>query len=104
MKKNRTNNHRHRYAPAIISHAVSLYDRFTLSLRDIEDLLAERGVNVSYESIRRWCRKSGPAYARKIKKGLGPRGDGWHMDEVMVNIQANQYYLWRAVDQDADAV
>jgi len=67
-------------------------------------LLAERGVIISYESIRRWCRKFGPASARKIKKGLGSRGDVWHMDEVMVNIQGNQYYLWRAVDQDGDAL
>lgn len=104
MKKNRTHYHRHRFPPAIISHAVSLYYRFTLSLRGIEDLLAEHGVIVSYESIRRWCRKFGPPYARKIKNHLGPRGDVWHMDEVMVNIQGKQCYLWRAVDQDGDTL
>ena len=104
MKKNPTHYHRHRFPPAIISHAVSLYYRFTLSLRAIEDLLAERGVIVSYESIRRWCKKFGPAYARRIKKHLGPRGDVWHMDEMVINIQGDQYYLWRAVDQDGDTL
>ena len=104
MKKNPPNYHRHRFPPAIISHAVSLYYRFTLSLRNIEDLLAERRVIVSYESIRRWCKKFGPAYARRIKKRLGPRSDVWHMDEVVINIQGHQYYLWRAVDQDGDTL
>ena len=104
MKKNPPNYHRHRFPPAIISHAVSLYYRFTLSLRDIEDLLAERGFIVSYESIRRWCKKFGPAYARRIKKHLGCGGDVWHMDEVVINIQGHQYYLWRAVVQDDDTL
>ena len=67
-------------------------------------MLAERGVIVSYESIRRGCNKFGPAYARRIKKRLGPRGNVWHRDEVVINIQGHQYSLWRGVDQDGDTL
>ena len=92
----------YRFPPEIISHTVWLYHRFTLSLRDIEDLLAERNVIVSYESIRQWCVTFGLDYARRLRKRRGAGGDCWFLDEVMVSIQGKRQYLWRAVDQDGD--
>ena len=91
----------YRFPAEIISHAVWLYHRFCLSFRDVEDLLAERGVTVSYEAIRLWCLKFGPEYARGLKRRLG---DTWHLDEVFVTIQGERQYLWRAVDQDGDVI
>jgi putative transposase len=96
--------HGYRFPPEIISHAVWLYHRFCLSFRDVEDFLAERGIIVSYESIRQWCRKFGPEYARALKRRQGCLGDTWHLDELFVNIQGQQHYLWRAVDQDGDVI
>ena len=98
------NYHGHRFPPLIISHAVWLYHRFTLSFRDIEALLAERGVIVSYESIRQWCRKFGPGYARTLKRRQGRLGDTWYLDELFITIQGQRHYLWRAVDQDGDTI
>lgn len=95
---------RHRFPAEIISHAVWLYHRFTLSFRDVEDLLAERGVEVSYEAIRCWCVKFGPQYARAIRRKRGRLGDIWHVDELFVKIRDQRYYLWRAVDQDGDVI
>ena len=94
----------YRFPPEIIAQAVWLYHRFTLSFRDVEDLLAERGVMVSYEIIRQWCLTFGPDYARRIRKHQGPRGDRWFLDEVVVSIQGKRRYLWRAVDQDGDLI
>jgi putative transposase len=94
----------YRFPPEIISHAVWLYHRFCLSFRDVEDLLAEQGILVSYETIRQWCRKFGPEYARRLKRRQGRLGDMWHLDELFVNIGGQQHYLWRAVDQDGDAI
>jgi putative transposase len=94
----------HRFPPEIISHAVWLYHRFTLSFRDVEDLLAERGILVSYETIRFWCLKFGPQYARRLRKKQVRLGDVWHTDEIFVKIQGQQMYLWRAVDQDGDVL
>ena len=94
----------HRFPPEIISHAVWLYHRFTLSFRDVEDLLAERGITVSYEAIRFWCLKFGLKYARSIRRKQGRLGDTWYVDEVFVKIQGEQRYLWRAVDQDGDVL
>ena len=74
---------RHRFPPEIISHAVWLYHRFTLSFRDVEDLLAERGITVSYEAIQFWCLKSGPQYARSIRRKQGRLGDTWYVDECV---------------------
>jgi len=95
---------RHRFPPQIISHAVWLYHRFSLSFRDVEDLLAERGIEVSYETIRRWCLKFGPVYAALAKRRQPRLGDIWHLDEVFVRIGGKQQYLWRAVDQDGDVI
>ena len=88
----------------IISHAVWLYHRFCLSFRDVEDLLAERGITVSYESIRQWCNTFGPEYARKLKKRQGRLGDTWYLDEVFIKINGELHYLLRAVDQDGDTI
>jgi putative transposase len=95
---------RHRFPPEIIQYAVWLYSRFNLSHRDIEDLLAERGITVSYESIRLWCNKFGPKYARRLKKRHQGFGDTFYIDEVFVKIGGKQQYLWRAVDQDGEVV
>ncbi len=96
--------HRHRFPPQIISHAVWLYHRFCLSFRDIEDLLAERGVIVSHETVRQWCQKFGLDYARYLRRRQGRRGDVWHLDELFVNIRGKRHYLWRAVEQDGDVI
>ena len=94
----------YRFPPEIISHAVWLYHRFGLSFRDVEDLLAERGVSVTYESIRQWCLTFGLDYARRLRRRRGRMGDTWHLDEVFVKIQRRQHYLWRAVDEDGDVI
>ena len=95
---------RHRFPTDIISYAVWLYYRFNLSHRDIEDLLAERGIVVSYESIRLWCIKFGFKYARRLKTRHQGYGDTFYIDEVFVKIRGVQHYLWRAVDQDGEVV
>ena len=95
---------RHRFPSEIIQHAVWLYHRFNLSFRDIEDLLHERGIEVSYEAIRLWCNKFGPEYAKRLKKKRSGFGDIFHIDEVFVKINGVQHYLWRAVDQDGDVI
>jgi putative transposase len=103
--KAKTNGYRgYRFPRGIISHSVWLYHRFSLSFRDVEELLAKRGIIVSYETIRQWCRKFGPEYARRLKRRQGRLGDVWHLDEVFVNIQGQRHYLWRAVDQDGDVI
>ncbi len=104
MCNDRQRYHRHRFPAEIISHAVWLYHRSSLSLRDVEDLLAERGITVSYEAIRLWCRKFGLDYARKLRRRRGRLGDTWFLDEVLVTIRGERHYLWRAVDQDGDVV
>jgi len=95
---------RHRFHSSIISYAVWGYYRFNLSLRDIEDLLAEKGISVSYEAIRLWCIKFGPAYARKLKQKHGGFDDTFYLDEVFIKINGKQHYLWRAIDQDEEIV
>ena len=95
---------RHRFPPEIISYAVWLYYRFNLSHRDVEDLLAERGITVSYETIRLWCIKFGARYARRLKRRHQGYGDTFYIDEVFVKINGKQKYLWRAVDQDGEVV
>src|SRR5947209_3302751 len=90
----------HRFPGEIISHAVWLYFCFPLSHRDVEELLFVRGVIVSYEAIRTWCRKSGPQFANQLRRRQPRPGDKWHMDEVFITINKKRHYLWRAVDQD----
>jgi putative transposase len=95
---------RHRFPPDIISYAVWLYYRFNLSHRDIEDLLAERGITVSREAIRLWCIKFGAIYTRRLKRKHRGYGDVFYIDEVFVKINGRRHYLWRAVDQDGEVV
>ncbi len=91
---------RHRFPPDIIAHAIWLYFRFPLSYRDVEELLAARGIVVTYEAIRQWCRKFGQAYANGLRRRQPRPGDKWHLDEVFLKINGETRYLWRAVDQD----
>ena len=104
MSKSPTLYKRYRFPPEIIQYAVWIYYRFNLSHRDIEDLLAERGIVVSYESIRLWCNKFGPRYARRLKRSHQGFGDTFYIDEVFIKIRGAQYYLWRAVDQDGEII
>jgi putative transposase len=94
----------YRYPAEIISHAVWLYFRFTLSFRDIEELLAARGILVTYETIRQWCLKFGQPFANEVRRRLPRPGDKWHLDEVYLKINGKLHYLWRAVDQDGQVL
>jgi putative transposase len=90
----------HRYPVEVISHCVWLYFRFPLSFREVEELMLERGIAVSYETIRRWCGKFGQTYACALRRRQPKPGDKWHLDEVFIKINGRLQYLWRAVDQD----
>ena len=92
---------RHRFPPEVISYAVWLYFRFPLSLRMVEEMLAARGICVTYETVRRWGKKFGKAFSDQFRQRAPARGDKWHMDEVVVSIAGEQHWLWRAVDQKA---
>ena len=100
MKSPPDPHYRHRFPAEIISQAVWLYHVFSLSLRDVELILAERGVAVSYETVRRWCKKFATSFADSLRQRRPRPGDKWHLDEVFIRIQGLQHYLWRAVDQD----
>ncbi|MDP9311580.1 MAG: IS6 family transposase [Chloroflexota bacterium] len=90
---------RHRYPAEIISYTLWLYYRFSLSFRDVEELLAARGVMLSYETVRRWTLKFGQQYANELRRRRPQPGDKWHLDEVFLTINGKTAYLWRAVDQ-----
>jgi transposase-like protein len=94
---------RHRFPPPIIQHAIWLYRRFTLSYRDVEELLAERGLNVSYETVRRWVLKFGQVIARKLWQRRPRPSDRWHLDAMVVRIAGKRMYLWRAVDHEGES-
>jgi DDE domain len=94
----------YRYPIEVIGHAVWLYHRFTLSLRDVEELMLARGVVVTYETIRSWCAKFGPDYAAQLRRWRPRPGDKWHLDEVFVKINGTTHYQWRAVDQHGDVL
>src|SRR6202163_56951 len=93
---------RHRFPAEIIQHAIWLYLRFTLSYRDVEELLAERGLDVSYETVRSWVLKFGPMMARRLRQRRPRPGDRWHLDEMVVRIAGKRMYLWRAVDHEGE--
>ena len=95
---------RYRFPPEIIQHAIWLYLRFTLSYRDVEELLAERGLDVSYETVRRWVVKFGPLIARKPRQGSPRPSARWHLDEMIVRIGGKRMYLWRAVDHEGEVL
>ena len=96
--------HRHRFPAEIISHRVWLYFRIPLSFRDVEEMLAMRGVKLSYETIREWTLKFGQTYANGLRRRSPRPGDRWHLDEVFLKINGRIHYLWRAVDQDGDVL
>lgn len=95
---------RHRYPADVIRHAVWLYFRFSLSLRDVEELLAQRGIDVSYETIRCWTKKFGPLIARRLKKRRPMPSPRWHLDEMVCWIGGRRMYLWRAVDDEGEVL
>jgi transposase-like protein len=95
---------RHRFPAVVIQHAVWLYFRFTLSYRDVEDLLAERGLDVSYETVRRWVLKFGPLFARELRQRRHRPTSHWHLDEMAVMISGKQFWLWRAVDDEGEVL
>jgi len=96
--------HRHRFPAEIIRHCVWLYFRFPLSFRDVEEMLAMRGISLSYETIREWCLKFGQTYANGLRRRSPRPGDQWHLDEVFLKINGRMHFLWRAVDQDGDVL
>ena len=100
MNLNPVSYKRHRFPPAVIAHAVWLYFRFPLSLRLVEEMLLERGIIVSYGTIRCWAKKFGPDYASRLRQKPPNPSDIWHLDEVVVTIDGRKHWLWRAVDQD----
>src|SRR6201988_1379270 len=95
---------RHRFPPVVIQHAVWLYLQFTLSYRDVEDLLAERGFDVSYETVRSWVLKFGPVIARRLRQRRPRPSDRCHLEEMVVRIAGKQMYLWRAVDHEGEVL
>ncbi len=95
---------RHRFPAEIISHAVWLYFRFARSYRDVEEVLAERGVILTYKTIRQWCRTFGQQYADTLRRRRPQPGDTWHLDEVFIAINGVQHYRWRAVDRDGNVL
>jgi transposase-like protein len=95
---------RHRFPPEIIQHAIWLYLRFTLSYRDVEELLAERGLDISYETVRCWVLKFGPTIARRLRQRRPRPSDRWHLDEMVIRIAGVRMYLWRAVDHEGEVL
>src|SRR5438270_4636489 len=95
---------RHRFPPPIIQHAIWLDLRFTLSYRDVEELLAERGLEVSYETVRRWVLKFGATVAQRLRRCRPRPSDRWHLDEMVVRIAGKRMYLWRAVDHEGEVL
>ena len=104
MKPSPEPGYRHRFPAEIITHAVWLYHVFSLSLRDVELFLAERGIVVSYETVRRWCKKFGEDFAKRLRRRRSRPGDKWHLDEVFIRISGVQHYLWRAVDHEGEVL
>ncbi|MEQ8967267.1 MAG: IS6 family transposase, partial [Azospirillaceae bacterium] len=94
----------HQFPPSVIQEAVRLYLRFTLSYRDVEELLAERGLEVSYETVRRWVLQFGPAIARRLGRQRPRPSPCWHVDEMVVRIGGEQLYLWCAADDEGEVL
>lgn len=95
---------RHRFPPDVIRLGIWLYYRFTLSLRDVEDLLAERGIDVTYETVRCWANKFAPAIAANIRRRRGRADSVWHLDEMVVRINGVRMFMWRAVDKEGEVL
>src|ERR1700758_5089379 len=94
----------YRFPAEIIQRAIWLYLRFTLSFRDVEDLLAERGITVSYETVRRWVNHFGPMIAADLRRRRPKPHTTWHLDEVYLKIDGRMAYLWRAVDAEGEVL
>ncbi|GAA3503405.1 hypothetical protein GCM10019016_105150 [Streptomyces prasinosporus] len=94
----------HRYPVEVIAHCVWLYYRFPLNFREVEELMLERGIVVSYETVRRWCAKSGQTYAGALLRRQRRPGDKWHLDEAFIKINGERKYLWRGVGQDGNVL
>lgn len=95
---------RHRFPAEVIRHAVWLYFRFTLSFRDVEELMVQRGVDVTYEAIRCWANKFGPQIAANLKRRRRSPSPRWHLDEMVCRIKGERWYLWRAVDDEGEVL
>jgi transposase-like protein len=95
---------RHQFPPDVIRHAVWLHLRFTLSFRDVEDLLSERGLDLSYETVRRWVLKFGPGFAKELRRRRPRPTSRWHLDGMAVLISGKQFWLWRAVDGEGEVL
>src|SRR5437764_8028357 len=95
---------RHRFPPTLIQHAIWLYLRFTLSYRDVEEVLTQRGLDISYETVRRWVLKFGPLIARNLRQRRPRPSARWHLDEMVVRIAGRRMYLWRAVDHEGEGI
>ena len=95
---------RYRFPPEVICHAVWLYARFTLSFRDVEDLLAQRGLDISFETVRRWFLKFGQPIARNLRQRRPKPSDYWHLDEMVIVIRKKRHWLWRAVDNEGEGL
>jgi putative transposase len=95
---------RHRFPAAVIRHAVWLYFRFNLNLRDVEEMLAKRGIEVSYETVRCWAKKFGPQFARRLRKLRPLPSPRWHLDEMVCKVGGRRMYLWRAVDDEGEVL
>ncbi len=95
---------RHRFPADIIRHSVWLYARFTLSYRDVEEMLAERGLDISYETVRRWFLKFGSTIAANLRRSRPGPSDHWHLDEMVIVIRRKRYWLWRAVDNEGEVL
>jgi putative transposase len=91
--------HRHRFPAEVISNSVWLYYRFPLSHRDVEELLSERGIEVSYETVRRWANQFGALFTEELRRRQPTRGTTWHLDEVFLRMNGRRVYLWRAIDE-----
>ncbi|GHO50298.1 IS6 family transposase [Ktedonospora formicarum] len=94
----------YRFPPVMISHCVWLYFRFSLSFRDVEELMAERGVVLTFETVRQWCLNFGQKSANELRYRRAKPGDTWHLDEVFLTIKGKRQSLWRAVDQDGNVL
>ena len=104
MSVSRSLYRRHRFPAETISRCVWLYFRFSLSFRDVEEMMFIRGVSLTYETVREWCLKFGQPYANDLRHRSPRPGDRWHLDEVFLKINGRVHYLWRAVDQDGDVL
>jgi len=95
---------RHQFPPSVIRHAIWMYLRFTLSYRDVEELLAERGLELSYETVRRWELKFGPAIAQRLRRQRSRPSGRWHLDELAIRIAGKLHWMWRAVDDEGEVL